>query len=88
MKHDPAILQAVEAGILGKPVNALFSSALWLGHMAGEALARSGCSHPVRATTSRGYSIRVQTALGDEYTVKFLGDCLDRTQITSKQAPQ
>ncbi len=88
MKNDPVILQATEAGYLGHPVEAMFSSAVWLGHMAGAALSKYGSLAPVQATTSRGYSIRVQTAGGDEYTVKFLGDCLDRTQITSKQAPQ
>lgn len=82
MKNDHTILQATEAGYLGKPVSAMFSSAVWLGHMAGEALSKHGSSAPVRASTSRGYSVRVQTAGGDEYTVKFLGDALDRTEIS------
>lgn len=81
MKNDPTILQAAEAGYLGQPVNAMFSSAIWLGHMAGEALSKHGSCAPVRACTSRGYSVRVETAGGDEYTVKFTGDALEHTEI-------
>jgi hypothetical protein len=88
MKNDHAILQAAEAGYRGQPVAAMFSSPLWLGHMAGRALSKYGSAAPVRACSSRGYSVRVQDAGGAELIIKFLGDTLDRTEISTGKAGQ
>ena len=59
----------------------LFSSDCWLVWEAGYQLAYVGCSKPVKAKKSRGYSVTLWTQ-ANKFTVKFEGDGLDKVNIS------
>ena len=83
MKNDSDILTHVYAGYNGAPNSGLWSSPVWMAHEAGQAMARHGYSQPIAARTSRGCSVRVQTA-ANEFVIKFSGDDLAKIQIERK----
>lgn len=57
----------------------LFSSPDWLGHMAGRKLANMTAI--TKARTSRGYSVKCETAGGNTFTIKFSGNKLETTTV-------
>jgi hypothetical protein len=77
MKSDFDLLAAAQAGYSGNVDNAaLFSSAVWLAHVAGGQMRKLGVSAPVACRISRGYSVRLLSAGGGDWLVKFRGPCL------------
>jgi hypothetical protein len=49
----------------------LWSSDNWLAYDAGYVFAKRGASTPIKARKSRGYSVRVETAGGNEFVIQY-----------------
>ncbi len=77
MKNDSHMLAAALRGYAGDVDDAgLFSSPVWLAHIAGKQLARKGVTAPTRCAMSRGYSVKLETGSGMTWLVEFKGDKL------------
>jgi hypothetical protein len=63
-------LKIFNSGYMLNPNPWLWSSDPWLLHQAGLAYSVKGCSRPVKAKKSRGYTVRVAT-LDNDFIVKF-----------------
>jgi hypothetical protein len=79
MRNDSELLYAAWQGYSDQslPVTIepyLFSSHCWIAYRAGNALAASGRSRPVRAAMSRGYSFKMETAGGNIFLARFTSD--------------
>lgn len=73
IKNDHVLLESAVAGWKGAMPEPLFSSPCWLAYHAAQYL---GCGHatpPVKCAMSRGYSVKIETAQGNQYLVSFSG---------------
>ncbi len=83
VKNDKEMLASVHAGYdanpKAPPPSLLFSSPLWLAYHAGKAV--SSMTRPVKASMSRGYSVRLEMGSGAEAIVRFTGKALDKVSV-------
>ena len=83
MRNDADTLDAVLAGFYGHECTGMRSSANWLAYQAGVAL--RGGKRPTKAHMSRGYTVKIETADGEQLA-KFFGDNLERVELQLIQA--
>ena len=83
MKNDPELLDSAKAGFANPASLALayFSSPIWCAHRAGATLARNGGDEPVKVAMSRGFNVRVETALGHQFIVHIRGKNLEHADL-------
>ena len=73
IKNDRVLLESAVAGWKGETEDGLFSSPCWLAFHAAKYLASCQATPPVKCAMSRGYSVKIETAQGNQYLVSFTG---------------
>mgnify|MGYP001229225816 FL=1 len=73
IKNDRFMLESAVAGWKGETEDGLFSSPCWLAFHAAKYLATAHATQPVKCAMSRGYSVKIETAQGNQYLVSFTG---------------
>ena len=72
MNHfDKLLLEAAQAGYRGHYFDGEKRSEQWLAWQAGRAVCESGRTEPVKCTTFRKTSIKIETSGGMELKIRF-----------------